>query len=90
MSRSSTHRRPLSSSGRLTLEGSGGAGDLTVDVPPGPYRARLSGFDFDAAQRWSYDDQGYPGDHYRLELWPSQVPQPPVELRRWPGYANRL
>jgi hypothetical protein len=80
----------LTSTGRVTLQGSGGAGELEIDVPPGRYRARLSGFDFDAAQRWSYDDPGNPDDHYRLELWPSQVPQRPAELRRWPGYADRL
>lgn len=74
------------SSGRVTLEGAGGAGTLPVDVPAGRYRARLSGFELDAARRWSYDDPGYPADHYRLELWPSHVPRPPAELRRWPGF----
>lgn len=80
----------VTSSGRLTLEGSGGAGVLTVDVPRGQYRARLSGFDFDAAQRWSYNDDGYPGDRYRIELWRSEEPHPPAELKRWHGYDDRL
>jgi hypothetical protein len=74
------------STGRLVLEGSGGAGKLEIDAPAGRFRARLSGFDYDTAQRWSYDDDGYPGDHYRLELWRCDVPQPPAELRRWQGY----
>jgi hypothetical protein len=80
----------LVSSGRIKLEGSGGAGEFEADVPPGRYRARLSGFDFDAAAAWSYDDTGYPADHYRLELWPVSEPTPPTELRRWTGYADRL
>ena len=80
----------LESSGRIKLEGSGGSGELEVDVPAGRYRVRLSGFSFDGAARWSYGDPGYPPDHYRLELWPSDTPAQPVELRRWVGYADRL
>lgn len=79
----------LVSSGRIRLEGSGGSGDVEVDVPPGRYRARLSGFDFDTAATWSYDDTGYPADHYRLELWPFSEPTHPAELKRWAGYADR-
>jgi hypothetical protein len=59
-------------------------------VPPGAYRARLSGFDFDAAASWSYDDTGDPADHYRLEIWPAAEPMSPAELKRWPGYADRV
>lgn len=79
----------ITSSGRIKLEGSGGSVEVEVDVPPGRYRARLSGFDFDAAATWSYDDAGYPGDQYRLELWVVSEPTPPAELRRWPGYVGR-
>jgi hypothetical protein len=80
----------LRSSGRIVLEGSGGSGTSEVVVAPGRYRARLSGYDFDAAASWSYGDPGYPADRYRLELWPSDVSEPPAELRRWPGYDARL
>jgi hypothetical protein len=80
----------LTSSGRIKLEGSGGSGELEIEIPRGAYRARLSGFEFDAASRWSYDDPGYPADHYLLELWPSDASKPPSELRRWAGYAERL
>lgn len=80
----------LTSSGRIKLEGSGGAGELEIEVPRGEYRARLSGFEFEAASRWSYNDDGDRGDHYRLELWLSGAPEPPAELRRWSGYAKRL
>jgi len=80
----------LTSTGWIKLEGSGGSGELEIEIPSGVYRARLSGFDFDAASRWSYGDPGNPTDHYRLELWPSEAPEPPAELRRWQGYAERL
>ena len=80
----------LASSGQITLEGSGGSGALEVEIPAGRYRARLSGFGFDAAARWSYGDPGDPTDSYRLELWPSEASQPPAELRRWAGYDERL
>jgi hypothetical protein len=80
----------LASSGHIKLEGSGGSGELEVEIPPGRYRARLSGFGFDAATQWSYSDPGYPTDSYRLELWPSESSKPPAELRRWAGYNERL
>ena len=77
-------------SGRLVLEGSGGAGSVEVAVAPGSYRARLTGYGFDAAAAWSYADGGNPGDYYLLELWPTAEERPVLELRRWPGYADRL
>ena len=77
-------------SGRLALEGSGGAGLQEVNLPPGHYRARLSGNGFDAASEWRYEDEGYPPDFYLLDLWPGRGEQPPAELRRWPGYTDRL
>jgi hypothetical protein len=80
----------LVSSGRIRLEGSGGCDAVDVDVPPGHYRARLSGFDFEAAAAWSYDDSGDPADHYRLELWLAGEKTPPTEPRRWAGYADRM
>ena len=80
----------LASSGRIKLEGSGGSGDVEIDVAPGSYRARLSGFEFDRAAQWAYADPGHPADHYRLELWPTDRPEPPRELKRWPGWAELL
>lgn len=80
----------LASSGRITLEGSGGSGEVQIEIALGHYRARLSGFDFDGAEEWSYGDPGYPPDHYRLELWPSETAAEPAELRRWAGHADRL
>jgi hypothetical protein len=77
-------------SGRLILEGSGGSGKEEIQVPSGAYRARLSGQDFEAAAAWQYDDSGDPADCYTLELWPSDVPGEPIELRRWKGYDHRF
>ena len=79
----------LESSGQIKLEGSGGSGELEVEIPRGRYRARLSGFGFDAAAQWSFDDPGYPTDRYRLELWPTNIEEPPAEMRRWVGYDER-
>ena len=80
----------LTSSGRITLAGSGGSGEVQIEIPAGHYRARLSGFDFDGAAEWSYGDPRDPPDHYRLELWPSDIAEEPAELRRWAGHADRL
>jgi hypothetical protein len=78
-------------SGRLVLEGSGGAGEASVDVPPEHYRARLSGTGFVEAARWNWGDQGDPPDRYVLELWPAGgALKPPSELQRWAGYEERL
>jgi hypothetical protein len=77
-------------SGRLALEGSGGSGMEEVELPPGRYRARLTGEHFDTAVAWRYEDRGNPSDRYTLELWQMKNEQAPVELRRWPGYADRL
>ncbi|HJQ50179.1 MAG TPA: hypothetical protein VJ838_06690 [Gaiellaceae bacterium] len=43
----------LDCSGRIALEGSGGSGLTEIAVPPGRYRARLSGFGLDAASAWT-------------------------------------
>jgi hypothetical protein len=77
-------------SGRLVLEGSGGSGTEEVPISPGTYRARLTGQHFDAAAAWRYEDTGNPSDRYTLELWRTANERPPVELRRWPGYADRF
>ena len=77
---------PLSS-GQLVLEGSGGSGTTEVDVPPGNYRARLTGHNFDAAFAWRYEDPGDPPDLYMVDLWPTDAAAPPAELQRWAGYV---
>ena len=80
----------LDCSGRVALEGSGGSGVTEVDVAPGRYRARVSGFDLAAAAARNYGDPGDPADHYRLELWPTDDPSAAAELKRWPGYADLM
>jgi hypothetical protein len=77
-------------SGRLALEGSGGSGTQEITIRPGKYRARVTGTNFEAAAAWNYDDAGNPSDRYVLEMWPTTDERSPIELRRWPGYADRL
>jgi hypothetical protein len=71
-------------SGRLLLEGSGGSGQLEIEVLPGPYRARWSGRDFPPPGQYVPGDSS--PDRYRLQLWQADPDEPPRELKRWPGY----
>ena len=71
-------------SGVLLFEGSGGSGIQRIKVPPGRYRARVSGRGFVAL--------GFRGangnDSYRLRLWPRQEDTEPVLRKSWPGWAG--
>jgi TonB family protein len=71
-------------SGVLLFEGSGGSGIQRIKVPPGRYRARVSGGGFVAL--------GFAGangnDSYRLRLWPRQEDTEPVLRKSWPGWAG--
>jgi TonB family protein len=71
-------------SGVLLFEGSGGSGIQRIKVPPGRYRARVSGRGFVAL--------GFAGangnDSYRLRLWPRQEDTEPVLRKSWPGWAG--
>jgi hypothetical protein len=70
--------------GRLLLEGSGGSGQLEIEVPPGAYRACWSGDGFPPAGDYVPGESSQ--DSYRLQLWAAQADEPPRELKRWPGY----
>lgn len=70
-------------SGHLVFEGSGGAGQVTTDIPPGRYRARVSGRGF--TQLGAAGAEG--GDSYRLRVWPSAAQAAPVLRKSWPGWA---
>jgi hypothetical protein len=70
--------------GRLLLEGSGGSGQLEIEVPPGAHRARWSGRGFPPAGDYVPGESSH--DSYRLQLWAAQADEPPRELKRWPGY----
>jgi TonB family protein len=71
-------------SGVLLFEGSGGSGIKRIKVPPGLYRARVSGRGFVA--------RGFAGasgnDSYRLRLWPRQEDTEPVLRKSWLGWAG--
>ena len=71
-------------SGRLLLEGSGGSGELEIEIPPGDYRARWSGRGFPPAGEYVPGESS--PDSYRLQLWSAPPDDPPRELKRWPGY----
>ncbi len=71
-------------SGRLLLEGSGGSGQLDIEVPPGAYRARWSGRSFPPMGEYVPGESSH--DNYRLQLWAAHVDEPPRELKRWSGY----
>lgn len=67
-------------SGRLIFEASGGGIPHETSVPPGIYRARVSGRDFVAGigeiegrERW------------RIQLWPAKETQPSL-LKYWDGW----
>jgi hypothetical protein len=70
--------------GRLLLEGSGGSGQVEIEVPPGAYRARWSGSGFPLAGEYVPGESS--PDNYRLQLWAADADEPPHELKRWPGY----
>jgi hypothetical protein len=70
--------------GRLLLEGSGGSGQLEIEVPPGTYRARWSGHGFPPAGEYVPGESSLDG--YRLQLWTAGEEEPVRELKRWPGY----
>ncbi|MFN2460304.1 MAG: hypothetical protein ABR591_06425 [Candidatus Velthaea sp.] len=73
-------------SGRLTLEASGGSGIRELALPPERYRARFEGKMLGAAASWNYGDAASPPDAYRLELWPRTDSTPATEIKRWAGY----
>jgi len=65
-------------SGELVMEESGGGGSETaLQLPPGEWRARWSGFGETAAEEREYSDapQERPRpDRYFLQLWPLRSP----------------
>jgi hypothetical protein len=70
--------------GRLLLEGSGGSGELEIEIPAGAYRARWSGRGFPPVGEYVPGESS--PDSYRLQLWSAPAGEPPRELKRWPGY----
>jgi len=70
--------------GRLLLEGSGGSGQLDIEVPPGAYGARWSGRGFPPVGEYVPGESSR--DSYRLQLWAAHVDEPLRELKRWSGY----
>ena len=70
-------------SGELVMEESGGGGGETVlQLSPGDWRARWSGFGERAAEEYDeHSEAGPRPDRYLLQLWPLRTPEPVVLLR---------
>jgi hypothetical protein len=70
--------------GRLFFEASGGGTAISVEMPAGRYRARLSGSGYTAT--------GFAGangdDYYRLRLWPRVTDADPGLRNSLPGWEN--
>ena len=84
--------------GGLSLEAAGGGDPATVPLPPGRYRMRVSGREFDAALRWLDDEDSQaavdaaidagnnppPGPAcWVLRLWRRNADTPPAALSVW-------
>jgi hypothetical protein len=67
-------------SGTLCFEASGGGTPIETHVPPGIYRARLSGRGFVSG---AGEIEGR--ESYRLQLWPAD-PSEPKLIKYWDGY----
>lgn len=68
--------------GRINFMQSGaGAADVSVDIPGGRYRARISGRGFTALGLAGANE-----DSYRLRLWPRGQREAPALRKRWPGW----
>jgi hypothetical protein len=67
-------------SGTLCFQASGGGTPVETRIPPGLYRARLSGRDYVAG---TGEIEGH--ESYRLQLWPAEEAEPRV-IKYWQGY----
>jgi hypothetical protein len=66
--------------GAITFQASGGGPATPTTVPPGSYRARVSGRGFREPGHAGADGD----DSYRL--WPRHRPVAPALRKRWPGW----
>lgn len=67
-------------SGRLLFQAGGGGTPIETEIPPGTYRARLSGRGFVAGVG---EIEGH--ESYRLQLWPADEAEP-LLVKYWEGY----
>jgi hypothetical protein len=67
-------------SGKLVFQSSGGGKQIETEIPPGYYRARLSGRGYVAGIG---EIEGR--ESYRLQLWPAEEAEPQL-VRYWHGY----
>lgn len=67
-------------SGRIYFEASGGGTPVEAQIPPGTYRARISGAGFVAGVG---EIEGH--ERWRLQLWPQAESEPQL-LKNWQGW----
>lgn len=67
-------------SGTLSFEASGGGEPIETQIPPGTYRARVSGRGYSAR---AGEIEGH--ESYRLQLWPAKE-SAPVLIKYWDGF----
>jgi hypothetical protein len=69
-------------SGTIVFQASGGGRPIEAEVPPGLYRARISGRGFRS--------ETFEGEEsFRLQLWPSPKSEPKL-LKYWPGFDENV
>ena len=68
------------SSGTLVFQASGGGTLYEASIPPGVYRARVSGRDF-VAGRGQIEGR----ESWRIQLWPAEEAEPTL-VRYWDGW----
>jgi hypothetical protein len=70
--------------GQLRFRQNGPADEaVSCEVPPGAYRARLSGRGYEHT-----NPQGGGLDDYRVQLWPRESHAEPALVKTWPGWAK--
>ena len=67
-------------SGTLAFEASGGGTPIEAQIPPGTYRARISGRGYVAG---AGEIEGH--ESYRLQLWPAAEAEPKL-VKYWQGF----
>jgi hypothetical protein len=69
-------------SGTIAFEASGGGRPIEAKIPPGIYRARVSGRGFRSG---AFEG----GESFRLELWPAPKAEPKL-VKYWPGFDENV
>lgn len=70
---------------RVLFEASGGGLEVSIEIPVGEYRARISGSGYDAS--WAAHVETRKGrESFRMRLWHRESASLPVLRKAWPGF----